>query len=74
MVGVPDEKWGERIKAFVVRRRGSGLSEQAVIAFCEGRISRMKTPREVGFVDQIPRNASGKVLKTALRTQNEASK
>jgi acyl-CoA synthetase (AMP-forming)/AMP-acid ligase II len=67
VVGVPDDKWGERLKAFVVRRRGSALTEQAVIEFCEGRISRMKTPKEVAFIEQVPRNANGKVLKTALR-------
>jgi long-chain acyl-CoA synthetase len=69
VVGVPDEQWGERLKAFVVRRSGAGLSAQAVLDFCEGRISRMKIPKEVVFIDQIPRNASGKVLKTALRAR-----
>jgi acyl-CoA synthetase (AMP-forming)/AMP-acid ligase II len=70
VVGLPDEQWGERLKAFVVRRAGSNLTEPAVIAFCEGRISRIKIPREIAFIEQIPRNASGKVLKTALRTRS----
>jgi long-chain acyl-CoA synthetase len=70
VVGLPDEQWGERLKAFVVRRAGSNLTGQAVIDFCEGRISRIKIPREVAFIEQIPRNASGKVLKTALRARS----
>jgi long-chain acyl-CoA synthetase len=69
VVGVPDEQWGERLKAFVVRRGGSALSAEAIGEFCEGRISRMKIPREIVFIEQIPRNASGKVLKTELRTR-----
>ena len=67
VIGVPDEKWGERLKAFVVRTSGSTLRDDDIIAFCDGRISSMKTPREYVFIDQLPRNASGKVLKTDLR-------
>jgi long-chain acyl-CoA synthetase len=67
VIGVPDEKWGESLKAFVVKRADSALDDNAVIEFCEGQISRMKTPRQIEFIDAIPRNASGKVLKTALR-------
>jgi len=68
VIGVPDEKWGERLKAFVVRRAGAAeLTAEAVTAFCEGRISGIKIPRDVAFIDQLPRNANGKVLKTALR-------
>jgi fatty-acyl-CoA synthase len=57
------------LKAFVVRRTGSALDEAALTAFLEGQISRIKLPKYVEFVGQIPRNASGKVLKTALRTR-----
>jgi len=67
VIGVPDEKWGESLKAFVVKPDDSSLDEDALIEFCEGRISRMKTPRQVEFIDVIPRNATGKVLKTDLR-------
>jgi long-chain acyl-CoA synthetase len=69
VVGVPDAKWGERLKAFVVRRRGSSLSAEAVIAFCEGRIAGMKIPKDVAFIEQIPRNSKRKVLKTELRAR-----
>jgi long-chain acyl-CoA synthetase len=70
VIGVPDEKWGESLKAFVVKPDDSSLDETALFEFCEGRISRMKTPRQVEFIDVIPRNATGKVLKTALRQRD----
>jgi long-chain acyl-CoA synthetase len=67
VIGVPDEKWGEKLKAFVVRAPGSELGDEAVVEYCDGKISSMKTPKEVVFIDVIPRNASGKILKTDLR-------
>jgi len=69
VIGVPDEKWGEVLKAFVVPRAGTDLSAEALLAFLEPRIARMKLPKHVEFIRQIPRNANGKVLKTALRTR-----
>ncbi len=67
VIGVPDEKWGERLKAFVVPVPGTTPDEESILAFCDGRISSMKTPREYALIEQLPRNASGKVLKTDLR-------
>ena len=67
VIGVPDEKWGEVLKAFVVPRPGTDLVAEALLAFLEPRIARMKLPKHVEFIRQIPRNANGKVLKTALR-------
>jgi acyl-CoA synthetase (AMP-forming)/AMP-acid ligase II len=67
VIGVPDDKWGERLKAYVVAAPGATIDADAIIAFCDGRISSMKTPKEYGFIDALPRNASGKVLKTELR-------
>jgi acyl-CoA synthetase (AMP-forming)/AMP-acid ligase II len=67
VVGVPDERMGEVGKAFVVRRPGADLSEDDVIAFARERLANYKAPRQVAFVDLLPRNASGKVLKTDLR-------
>jgi acyl-CoA synthetase (AMP-forming)/AMP-acid ligase II len=67
VIGLPDEKWGERLKAFIVVSPDAKLSGDEIIAFCDGRISSMKTPKDIAFIDQLPRNASGKVLKTELR-------
>ena len=67
VIGIADDKWGERLKAFVVRTPGSNLDADAIIAFCDGRISGMKIPKDYAFIDVLPRNASGKVLKTSLR-------
>ena len=67
VIGVADEKWGERLKAFVVSASGDDLDPDAIIEFCDGRISSMKTPKDYAFIDVLPRNANGKVLKTELR-------
>jgi len=67
VIGVPDERLGEVGKAFVVRRDESGPDEDAVIAFARERLANFKAPREVVFVDALPRNLAGKVLKNELR-------
>jgi long-chain acyl-CoA synthetase len=69
VIGIPDEKWGEHLKAFVVRQPNSRLRADDIVAFCDGRISSMKTPKDIEFIDAIPRNAGGKVLKTDLRAR-----
>ena len=68
VIGVPDERLGEVGKAFVVRRDEGGPDEEAVIAFAKERLANFKVPREVEFVDALPRNLSGKVLKNELRS------
>jgi len=70
VIGVPDEKWGEVLKVFIVLRTGTDCSAEALLTFLEPRIARMKLPKHVEFIDQIPRNANGKVLKTALRARS----
>lgn len=67
VVGMPDEKWGEAVKAFVVKRPGEDLSAEEVTGFLNGKIAKFKIPKEVAFLDALPRNPSGKVLKTTLR-------
>ena len=68
VIGVPDERLGEVGKAFVIRRDESGPDAETVIAFARERLANFKAPREVEFVDALPRNLSGKVLKTELRS------
>ena len=67
VIGVPDEKWGETIKAIVVRAPGADIDEAAVIAHCKMRIAGYKAPTSVDFVEVIPRTATGKVQKFRLR-------
>lgn len=67
VVGVPDERLGEVGRAFVVRRPGTDLDEAGVIAYARERVANFKAPRTVAFVDALPRNLAGKVLKNELR-------
>lgn len=67
VIAVPDEKWGETPKAFVVVGADSNITEQDVISFCRDNLARFKCPSSIEFVDAIPRNASGKILKQQLR-------
>jgi long-chain acyl-CoA synthetase len=67
VVGVPDEHWGESVRALVVRRPGSDLDAAALIDFARQRLAGYKLPRAVDFVDGFPRTPTGKVLKRELR-------
>jgi acyl-CoA synthetase (AMP-forming)/AMP-acid ligase II len=67
VVGVPDERMGEVGKAYVVRADGASLTEDDVIGYARERLANFKAPRVVEFTDALPRNLSGKVLKTQLR-------
>lgn len=67
VIGVPHEEWGESLKAFVVRRSGSTLGEQAVIDYCRDVLADYKRPRAVEFLTELPHNPTGKVLKRELR-------
>jgi acyl-CoA synthetase (AMP-forming)/AMP-acid ligase II len=67
VVGVPDARLGEVGRAFVVRRPGHALDEGTVVGFARDRLANFKVPRQVTFVDELPRNPAGKVLKRELR-------
>jgi acyl-CoA synthetase (AMP-forming)/AMP-acid ligase II len=68
VVGVQDDEFGQRLKAFVVPRAGATLTEDAVRAYVKENLARYKVPRDVVFVEELPRNATGKILKRELRT------
>jgi acyl-CoA synthetase (AMP-forming)/AMP-acid ligase II len=67
VIGIPDEKWGETIKAIVVRAAGSEVTEAELIAHCKAKAAGYKAPTSIDFVDVIPRTATGKVQKFKLR-------
>jgi long-chain acyl-CoA synthetase len=67
VIGVPDERWGETVKAIVVRAPGTDNTSDQIIAFCREHLAHYKCPTSVDFTDVLPRNPSGKVLKRELR-------
>jgi acyl-CoA synthetase (AMP-forming)/AMP-acid ligase II len=67
VVGIPDNKWGEATKAFVVLRSNNILSEDEIINYVKTKIASYKCPKSVDFIDALPRNPSGKVLRRELR-------
>lgn len=67
VIGVPDERWGEIVKACVVLREGYELTKEELIAYCEEHLARYKKPREVEFLDSLPKNPNGKISKKELR-------
>ncbi len=67
VIGVPDEKWGEVPMALVVRKPDTQVTESEILAFARERLAGFKTPKSVGWVDALPRNPSGKILKKDLR-------
>jgi fatty-acyl-CoA synthase len=67
VVGLPDERFGEEVAAFVITREGVSLEAEEVREFCQGRIAHYKVPRHVIFVDEFPMTVTGKIQKFKLR-------
>lgn len=74
VIGVPDEEWGESLKAFVVLRLGTKVSEEGIVEFCKANAASYKKPKSVEFVSKLPYSPSGKVLKRELRERYWAGK
>jgi fatty-acyl-CoA synthase len=71
VIGVDDEKFGQRLKAYVVKKKGASVTEDSIQKVVKANLARYKVPREVEFIDELPRNATGKVLKRELKEQHE---
>jgi long-chain acyl-CoA synthetase len=69
VIGVPDERWGETVKALVVVVPNSGVHADELVAFARERLAGYKLPRAVEFVSELPRSPAGKVLKRELRAR-----
>jgi long-chain acyl-CoA synthetase len=67
VIGVPDERWGEAVKAVVVRTEGGSVTEADLITFSREYLAGYKLPKSVNFATVLPRNPSGKLLKRELR-------
>jgi fatty-acyl-CoA synthase len=72
VIGVDDEEFHKRLAAYVVVKQGETLSEDDVREFVKQNLARFKVPRDVMFLDELPRNPSGKVLKRQLRDMHAA--
>jgi acyl-CoA synthetase (AMP-forming)/AMP-acid ligase II len=73
VIGVPDETWGENVCAVVVGRPGVDVEEDELVTHCKASLASYKKPKLVVFVDELPRNPSGKVLKRELRERYAAA-
>lgn len=67
VIGIPDETWGESVKAFVVLKPGMEATEEEIIGLCKDNLASYKKPKSVEFIDALPKNMAGKILKTELR-------
>jgi long-chain acyl-CoA synthetase len=69
VIGVPDPDWVEAVKALVVKRADQEVDEQTLLDFCRERLAGFKVPKSLTFVEELPKNAAGKILKRLLREQ-----
>ena len=70
IVGIPDEKLGEEVKAFVVKKESNGATAEEIKAWIKEKVAAYKYPRKIEFLEQLPLSASGKILKKLLKTEN----
>jgi acyl-CoA synthetase (AMP-forming)/AMP-acid ligase II len=67
VIGVPDEEWGESIKALIVPKKGEEIGREEIILYCREKLAGYKKPKYVEFVEELPRSPDGKLLKRELR-------
>jgi acyl-CoA synthetase (AMP-forming)/AMP-acid ligase II len=72
VIGVPSVEWGQTVKAFVAPRKDAKVSEAELIEFCRSRLASFKRPEQIEFIDAIPKNPLGKILRKDLRALPEA--
>ncbi|MGO9453457.1 MAG: class I adenylate-forming enzyme family protein [Candidatus Binataceae bacterium] len=70
VIGVPSEEWGHTVKAFVVPRKGAKVTEQELAEFCRSRLASFKRPEMIEFIDALPKNPLGKILRKDLRAES----
>jgi long-chain acyl-CoA synthetase len=73
VIGVPNERLGEEIKAYIIRKPGAELTENELIAWAKQNMADYKYPRTIEFREQLPMSATGKILKRELRTEDQAA-
>lgn len=71
VIGVPDEKWVETVKAFVVLEEGATATEEEIIDFCQEKLASYKKPKYVEFIDELPKSAVGKIVRRLLKEREE---
>jgi len=67
VIGIPDDELVERVHALIVSKQGQNCTAEVIIAFCRERLSAYKTPKSIEFVDALPKNRRGEILKTKLK-------
>ncbi len=72
VVGIPDKEFGESVKAYVILNPGKKLAEEDVVAYCKEKLASFKKPKYVEFLDALPKNTMGKILKEELRKMHES--
>jgi acyl-coenzyme A synthetase/AMP-(fatty) acid ligase len=70
VIGISHPKWMEVPKAYVVLKEGKTLSGEQIMSHCTAKMAKFKVPKEIEFIDELPRNPSGKVLKRELRAMH----
>jgi fatty-acyl-CoA synthase len=74
VIGVPDEKWGEVGKAYIVLKSGETMAEEEAFRFLQGKLGKYKIPKYVEFIDELPKTASGKIQKFILKEGHQKAK